>query len=314
MSVLLIVVGTLVTAVGVGMIGYGIPINEFSFGNTLIVAGTTAVVGGIIVFAIGVAVGQLQRLADMVTTRIPDQPSRPLEVFEPPSAARAAPAPTRIPFPPRPKPATEIPETIPAPPAPAAPVAEEHPVPVATPMLRNPDMPVAAVEQFEVQEYADVSLSPQEATASAAPVEVAEQAPPPPPDGIIAPPAVERRPTPSPAFEDEPLRSMVPPMPPPPPRMEPQSQSSYFDTMWPAGSRPAKRPLPEEPYPESKPELPPAPAAAAPGEPAAILKSGVVDGMGYTLYVDGSIEAELPNGTLRFASINELRDHLAKSA
>ena len=34
--------------------------------------------------------------------------------------------------------------------------------------------------------------------------------------------------------------------------------------------------------------------------------------MGYTLYVDGSIEAELPQGTLRFASINELRSHLAK--
>ena len=33
--------------------------------------------------------------------------------------------------------------------------------------------------------------------------------------------------------------------------------------------------------------------------------------MGYTLYVDGSIEAEL-QGTLRFASINELRSHLAK--
>ena len=46
----------------------------------------------------------------------------------------------------------------------------------------------------------------------------------------------------------------------------------------------------------------------------AILKSGVVDGMGYTLYVDGSIEAELPQGTLRFASINELRNHLAKNA
>ena len=46
----------------------------------------------------------------------------------------------------------------------------------------------------------------------------------------------------------------------------------------------------------------------------AILKSGVVDGMGYTLYVDGSIEAELPQGTLRFASINELRSHLAKNS
>ena len=46
--------------------------------------------------------------------------------------------------------------------------------------------------------------------------------------------------------------------------------------------------------------------------PVAVLKSGVVDGMAYTLYVDGSIEAELPQGTLRFASINELRDHLEK--
>lgn len=45
-----------------------------------------------------------------------------------------------------------------------------------------------------------------------------------------------------------------------------------------------------------------------------ILKSGVVDGMGYTLYVDGSIEAELPQGTLRFASINELRAHLEKAS
>jgi hypothetical protein len=47
---------------------------------------------------------------------------------------------------------------------------------------------------------------------------------------------------------------------------------------------------------------------------AAILKSGVVDGMGYTLYVDGSIEAELPRGTLRFASIDELRSHLEKNS
>ncbi len=320
MSVLLIVVGALVAAVGVGMIGYGIPINEFSFGNTLIIAGTVAVVGGIIVFAIGVAVGQLRRIAEMLATRTPEQPRRPLEVFEPPSTARATSTPNRIPFPPRPKPATEIPETIPEPPPAAAPVAEEHPAPIAAPMLRNPEMPVAAVEQFEVQEYAAVSLSPQELTASPAPAELAEPVPPPPssPDSIIASPAAERRPEPPPAFEDEAWRSMPPPMPPPPlpppSRMERQSQSTYFDTMWPADSRPAKRPLFEEPNPKPEPELPPAPAPAAPSEPAAILKSGVVDGMGYTLYVDGSIEAELPNGTLRFASINELREHLAKSA
>ena len=42
----------------------------------------------------------------------------------------------------------------------------------------------------------------------------------------------------------------------------------------------------------------------------AILKSGVVDGMAYTLYADGSIEAVLAGETIRFASINELRQHI----
>ena len=65
---------------------------------------------------------------------------------------------------------------------------------------------------------------------------------------------------------------------------------------------PGKRPEPE------LPGIPPKPRTVA------ILKSGVVDGMGYTLYVDGSIEAELPQGTLRFASINELRSHLEKNS
>ena len=41
-----------------------------------------------------------------------------------------------------------------------------------------------------------------------------------------------------------------------------------------------------------------------------ILKSGVVDGMAYSLYSDGSIEAQMPEGMMRFASIDELRAHL----
>ena len=45
--------------------------------------------------------------------------------------------------------------------------------------------------------------------------------------------------------------------------------------------------------------------------PIAILKSGVIDGMAYTLYTDGSIEAELAGGTVKFASIDELRAYLA---
>jgi hypothetical protein len=45
-----------------------------------------------------------------------------------------------------------------------------------------------------------------------------------------------------------------------------------------------------------------------------ILKSGVVEGMAYTLYADGSIEAELPNGRVRFGSIAELRAHIESNS
>ena len=45
-----------------------------------------------------------------------------------------------------------------------------------------------------------------------------------------------------------------------------------------------------------------------------ILKSGVVDGMAYSLYSDGSIEAQMPEGMMRFGSIDELRAHLDQRA
>jgi hypothetical protein len=105
-----------------------------------------------------------------------------------------------------------------------------------------------------------------------------------------------------------------------------RQHSSYFDTMWPPETRSPGAPATSEAKMEPELDLPPPEEAIAPepheeaeaplpppaNEPraVAVLKSGVVDGMAYTLYVDGSIEAELPQGTLHFASINELRSHL----
>jgi hypothetical protein len=89
--------------------------------------------------------------------------------------------------------------------------------------------------------------------------------------------------------------------------------------MWPAEAKPSKSgSVSDEPPAPARDTFPavtkrPEPEAQKP-RAVAILKSGVVDGMGYTLYVDGSIEAELPQGTLRFASINELRSHLEKNS
>jgi hypothetical protein len=90
--------------------------------------------------------------------------------------------------------------------------------------------------------------------------------------------------------------------------------------MWPADAKAPKSGGADESKPSApaRDTLSPAPkraeSEAQKPRAVAILKSGVVDGMGYTLYVDGSIEAELPQGTLRFASINELRSHLEKNS
>lgn len=292
MSILLSIVGALVVMLGVGMVGYGIPINEFSFGNTLIVGGTTAVVGGLIIIAIGVAVGQLRRINEALATRMPAGSSPPVEMFE----SAVGPTPSRVPFPPKPTYEPVLPQAH----TPAEIPVEEHPAAGAAPMLRNPDRPPAAIEEFKVEEYEAVSLSPQQ--LAPAPAEPEEPAAPPSLSDDIFPVAGMQS---EPPF-DAPRHSLPPPL-------ERQSQPSYFDAMWPAEARPARRPVIEEAKPEPNVVAPPAPPAA-PSEPVAILKSGVVDGMAYTLYVDGSIEAELPQGTLHFASINELRSHLANNS
>ena len=119
------------------------------------------------------------------------------------------------------------------------------------------------------------------------------------------------------------------PMPRPTPQPEPPKDG--FDLVWPdrsdsAGapvSEAAKRepaldmplpPVPARPR-DAKPadRRPPGPAKMAGERGPAILKSGVIDGMPYTLYADGSIEAELPIGTVRFASIEELQDHVSRT-
>lgn len=87
---------------------------------------------------------------------------------------------------------------------------------------------------------------------------------------------------------------------------------------------PAPAPIPPTPAPAPAASAPapsaPAPSGPAPSAPPAgpraptVLKSGFIGGMAYTLYTDGSIEAELPDGVLRFASLQELREHVAATS
>jgi hypothetical protein len=103
-----------------------------------------------------------------------------------------------------------------------------------------------------------------------------------------------------------------PPAAPPPPPVEVAPPS--FDDAWPKPDRSKPAELP----PQRRPPRPPSTltesngGAARGGEQPAVtvLKSGVVDGMAYSLFSDGSIEAQMPEGMMRFASIDELRSHL----
>jgi hypothetical protein len=90
-----------------------------------------------------------------------------------------------------------------------------------------------------------------------------------------------------------------------------EAPSDSFESVWP--KRPQRK---DDQAPAKEPATRPWPPQTAEEEPRqpAILKSGVVDGMAYTLYADGSIEAQLPQGTVRFGSIAELRAHIENNS
>jgi hypothetical protein len=265
----LIIAGAVALVLGIAVVGFGIPIQEFSFGNTLIVAGATVATGGLIVIALGTVVGQLQHLNDALAHA--PMAAQPHDAFE------SAPREEQHSFAPR---GLSTRPEFPIPPQPA-------------PVLRNPEEPVEVAE--------DVSLSP---GAPSAEPEIATD------DRRDAPAWMRSRPAP----ESEPMK-------------DEGKRSSIFDSMWPPENRMFGRTETDETTKQDAAELPPAaepaedtasveppPAEEKPKPRAiAILKSGVVDGMSYTLYVDGSIEAELPQGTLHFNSIHELRAHLEQN-
>jgi hypothetical protein len=64
---------------------------------------------------------------------------------------------------------------------------------------------------------------------------------------------------------------------------------------------------------KSPPLSPAGAAGSATIRPVRILKSGMINDVGYTLFSDGSIETQTPTGVLRFGSIDEFRRHLEKT-
>src|SRR5262249_49930847 len=96
MSLMLSLLGIVIAAVGIAAIGFGIPINEFTLGTTLIVAGVSALTGGLILIGLAAVVAELGRLGEAVRTRIAVRPeARPAEApeVEPASTMVVPPAP-----------------------------------------------------------------------------------------------------------------------------------------------------------------------------------------------------------------------------
>ena len=286
MSVILYVLGVFCVISGAAAILFGIPVKEFSFGDTLIGAGTTGMVGGLILIGLGAAVAQLQRIAEFLGARPLARAGQPVE-----PAVRLGASTGRVTFPPKPKTEPrELPADMTIPVMPRADQKSREPEFGVPPSLHNPDVPLMAEEEAE-----ELPLSPRSQRHSQAEPE---------PNTPSGDGSFERNwPSPSPR----------------------PAQPSYFENMWPPAERNSP-PSPAEQHAPSRAESIPRvpemqdeePIVEEPHEeeisPVAVLKSGVVDGMGYTLFVDGSIEAELPDGTLRFASINELRTHLEKNS
>ena len=360
MTLVLMAVGLLVTAAGLLTVGFGIPINAFSLGNTLIISGTVATASGLILIGLAAVHSQLRRIAELLRSKPPVRAAEKIEAVAP-AAPRLSPEPAPI-QPPLPEPVAADPPRGAEPRAPEPPYAPEPRFPAtaseASPgpldWLRAKSKPVTtpvpsalvppAMSEPPMVELTDEApLSPRSPQRLSMPAALEAALEPkiwsPNRDAAALEPRLDTRP-------DQPMARATP-------QVEPPREKERFDLVWPdrgAASAPSEAKLeikPEirpEPVPEQREPvlekrepaldmpLPPIPARPREARPASerrmpeilrkpiaergptILKSGVIDGMPYTLYADGSIEAQLPHGMVKFASVDALRAHLEKQS
>jgi hypothetical protein len=311
MFVILLVLGIMLAAAGGALIGFGLPIKELAFGATQILAGSFVAVGGLLLIGLSVVAAELARIRAALNMSLPAPrvaqlavgPAARAEVVAPPAEAVAR------------EPVKEFVNDAEAAPPPQAPA----PTPVAAPSP-TVEVSASAIERLRSSIPRSEKVVPE-----------AEEAVPLSPNGqqvglhVEPPPQVEPVPRSAGAAAVETRE----------PRLDflvrtrqarPAPQQEAFDSLWPKRAAPEGRPDPrlevaraptavDSPHSASDTDVaPPNPSPAPPERSVAILKSGVVDGMSYTLYADGSIEAQLPQGTVRFGSIAELRAHIESNA
>lgn len=270
----LVLLGVLIALAGLAVIGLGVSIFISSIGNTLITTGAVAASGGFVITAMGLVLRQLERLSARIEAGLSGIEVNVRTV----AAETAAPAARgRLGAAPR-MTAEDLLE--PEPDEDVKEKDEAEPPPALRPRTVQPPRPTRADDLPAAEERAADPM-----------LEARRQ-------------RLERRAEPE-------ARSDARVEPRQEPRQEPRAEPR-------TDARPGPRPRYEAPGLKPASPARPAPAAAAPrrpegGEEPRILKSGIVGGMAYTLYSDGSIQAELPDGVVRFASLQELRDHVSQA-
>lgn len=313
--ILLFVAGGVLGAAGLLALGFGIPIKDTTFGSTMLLSSMVLLCTSLLLVGLGLVVRELKAVVRALAqggVRVAPrgQPGRPGGAPRPALPPQAGLAPYVD--------------------AGASPLMAEPSFAEPQPAASTVPPPWAA--EAAVRDRARNVAGSQQA----APAPVESPAPPPPPPErparrnlLFATRKRDRAEAAGGASPDQPaspeLPKMAAPVLPPMPALEAEPKTS-FDSAWPASSRnadpfarrgrpaeaaasPASATEPAEVEPAAEPTPPPLPAAeAAPA--VTVIKSGVVDGMAYSLYSDGSIEAQMPEGMLRFASLDALRAHL----
>jgi hypothetical protein len=297
MHLLLLAIGILVTAVGAVMLAFSVPLTDLA-GVALFTSGMIAAVGGLILIGLSAAVRSLSQIAERLDIQ-------PLSVPQVAAIGHEAPAPRPIraaPEPPVAAAATvfEAPKAFEIPKASETSKASATPQPGDTPRAPEPVSAKGALlgwfgrpkgpatPNADAQTEAPRVRPP--ATQSGAQNGASDRS-------AVDLGALARPPEPLQA--PEPFPSIVTRAVPAAPPIAAESASAG---MAPPPVRPAPRPAP-----------PPAPKPAAPQNGTAattVYRSGVIDGMAYSLFMDGSIEAELPTGRARFGTIDELQKYL----
>jgi hypothetical protein len=274
---ILLVLGLVVVAAGVAMVGFGMPNNGFGIGNTLIASGTTAIVGGFILVGMSVAVRQLQEVVRALEARSTYQrPGGDASWADMPLRRAGAPlAGNGADSPVRGTGFTPPDDEERPAERPRAPMVGDGP---------NPRIPESLRGLVDRRERADKAETAADAAPASARGDRSREAGR-PARGFDAVWPRER------GVEAAPSGSAVTSL-----------DSASAEAAEAAQEVEAAEDENEQEAPVRDDDEPPL---------VSILKSGVIDGMAYTLYSDGSIEADLPQGTVRFGTIEELRVYLA---